>query len=136
VHATDICNQALDHARLAVYSEERIAPVPERLRRTYLLRSRNRTQALVRVGPEVRGHVRFDYGNLLSDPLPVTRAAHIVFCRNVLIYFDRATQARVLRRVIGAMAPGGYLFVGHSEGLLGFDLPIERVSTSVYRLTQ
>jgi chemotaxis protein methyltransferase CheR len=136
VHATDICGQALDHARRAVYSEDHARPIPNGMRRAYMLRSRNRDDGLVRVGAEVRSHVEFSRGNLLSDPLPVTREAHIVFCRNVLIYFDRETQVRVLQRVVGSMRPGGYLFVGHSEGLLGFNLPLERVTTSVYRLTR
>ena len=136
VHATDICGQALDHARRAVYSEKLARPIPDGLRRAYVLRSRDRADGLVRVGAEVRAHVRFSRANLLSDPMPVSREAHIVFCRNVLIYFDRETQARVLQRVIGSMRPGGYLFVGHSEGLLGFNLPLERVATSVYRLTR
>ncbi len=78
------------------------------MRRAYLLRSRNPDDGLVRVGAEVRSHVQFSRANLLSDPLPVTREAHIVFCRNVLIYFDRETQGRVLQRVVGSMRPGGY----------------------------
>jgi len=136
VHATDICTDALKKAKRAVYSEESVEPVPERLRRIYLLRSRDRRRREVRVAPEVRSHVCFGRANLLSDPQPVLGEADIVFLRNVLIYFNRETQSRVLRRVLASMRPGAYLFVGHSEGLLGFDLPLERVATSVYRLSR
>ncbi len=134
VHATDICCDALAAAERAVYSEELVRPVPEHMKRAYLLRSRDRSRRQVRIAPEVRSHVVFDRANLLSDPQPVLGEADIVFCRNVLIYFNRETQGKVLRRILRAMRPGGYLFVGHSEGLLGFDLPIDRVATSVYRL--
>jgi chemotaxis protein methyltransferase CheR len=135
VHASDICGDALARARKAVYSEEACARIPKNYRLQYMLRSRDRSRGLARVGPQLRARVRFTQSNLLSDPPPVVGEADIVFCRNVLIYFNRETQELALRRVIRSMRPGGVLFVGHSEGLLGFDLPIRRIGNAIYEVT-
>lgn len=134
VHASDICGDALERARKAVYPEEACARIPKNYRLQYMLRSRDRTKGLARVNAEMRARVRFEQSNLLSDPPPVVGEADIVFCRNVLIYFNRETQSLALKRVIRAMRPGGVLFVGHSEGLLGFDLPLQRVGNAIYKV--
>jgi chemotaxis protein methyltransferase CheR len=131
VYATDICNSALVKARKAIYPEERTQPIPPHLRR-YMMKSRQHEQRLMRVAPEVRSH----NANLLTDPPPFHGQADMIFCRNALIYFDRETQLRVLRRLLMALRPDGYLFVGHSEGLIGFDLPLLRVAPSIYRLSR
>ncbi len=135
IYGTDICSGALDKAGRAVYPEERAQPIPAHLRR-YLMRSRRRDEHLVRMAPEVRTHVHFSRANLLTDPPPFDGQADMIFCRNALIYFDRETQLRVLRRLLMALRPEGYLFVGHSEGLIGFDLPLVRVAPSIYRLSR
>lgn len=136
VHATDICGEALRRARAAIYPAEHSQQIPSHLRRACLLRSRDKDRALVRVDPEIRKHVVFEQANLLSDPAPVRGDAHIVFCRNVLIYFERPSQLNALRRVLSALRPGGYLFVGHSEGLQSLGLPLRRVATSVYQVAR
>lgn len=135
IYGTDICSSALVKARRAIYPEERTQPIPAHLRR-YLLRSRRRDEHRVRIVPEVRSQVHFSRANLLTDPPPFDGQADMIFCRNALIYFDRETQLRVLRRLLMALRPEGYLFVGHSEGLIGFDLPLTRVAPSIYRLSR
>lgn len=131
--ATDICTQVLEKARLAVYREERTAPVPPHLKRKYLLRSRERSEGLVRVVPLLREKVRFRRLNLMADDFGMDERVDIIFCRNVIIYFDRPTQERLLNRFCDQLRAGGYLFMGHSETLNGLDVPLIQVYPTVYR---
>lgn len=133
VIATDICTEVLEKARLAVYREERAAPVPLHLKRKYLLRSRERSEGLVRVVPELREKVRFRRLNLMADDFGMEERVDIIFCRNVVIYFDRPTQERLLNRFCDQLCAGGYLFMGHSETLNGLDVPLTQVYPTVYR---
>jgi chemotaxis protein methyltransferase CheR len=131
--ATDICTQVLEKAHLAVYREERVAPVPPILKRKYLLRSKDRSSGLVRVVPELRERVQFRRLNLMTADFGLRETMDIIFCRNVIIYFDRATQERLLNRLCAHLTPGGYLFMGHSETLSGLDVPLVPVHPTVYR---
>jgi chemotaxis protein methyltransferase CheR len=133
VFATDISGRALQRARLAVYDEARVAPVPPELRRRYLLQSRDRSAREVRVSRDLRSRVRFAQMNLLTDLPPFRQPADIVFCRNVLIYFELETQRRVLTRIAQNMRAGGYLYLGHSETLHGLGLPFSPAAPTVYR---
>jgi chemotaxis protein methyltransferase CheR len=129
---TDISTEVLGIARRAVYDEKLIEPVPPAMRRRYLLQSRDRESGLVRIVPELRACARFANLNLLA-PFTMRGAPHVIFCRNVLIYFDRPTQKRVLDRLCHLLAPGGYLFLGHSDSITGLDLPLGPCVPSVYR---
>jgi len=129
---TDICRDVLATAKRAIYSESAVVPVPVALRQRYLLRSKARDEALVRVAPAVRRQCHFSYLNLL-EPEKGPRHADVIFCRNVLIYFDRPTQQRVLSGLCRALPPGGYLFLGHSDSVTGLDLPLDPLVPSVYR---
>ncbi|MDA8388863.1 MAG: hypothetical protein M0Z58_09410 [Nitrospiraceae bacterium] len=133
--ATDISNAVLQSARRAVYSEEQIVPIPVRLRERYLLRSRDRTKRIVRIAPELRAMICFSAVNLIENDFADIEPADIIFLRNVIIYFDREVQKKLLLAICGRLAPRGYLFMGHSEALHGFDLPLVRVGPSVYRRT-
>ncbi|MEW6489199.1 MAG: protein-glutamate O-methyltransferase [Thermodesulfobacteriota bacterium] len=135
VLATDISTRVLERARNAVYAEERVEPVPAPLRRKYLLRSRDRTQGLVRVAPELRSTVRFRHLNLLDADFGLREPQDVIFCRNVMIYFDRETQEGVLNRLCRHLAPGGYVFLGHSETINGLRVPLRPVAPTIYRLT-
>ena len=130
--ATDISFQVLQKAVRAVYPEERIKGVPEAFKRKYLLRNKDRTKKLVRMGPELRSNVRFQRLNFM-EPFQLDEPMDVVFCRNVLIYFDRETQARILRQICRQLAPGGHLFIGHSESLAGMGLPMAQLAPTVYR---
>ena len=133
VLGTDICSRTLEKAVTAVYGEEDITRVPPEYRNTAFLRNRNHDLRLVRVAPEIRQHVEFSRHNLLSDVPPVPEKFDVIFCRNVIIYFERHTQIKVLENLARALAPGGYLFVGHSEALHGMPLPLEHVGPTLYR---
>jgi chemotaxis protein methyltransferase CheR len=130
---TDISTRVLERARSGIYPEPEIVPVPAELRRKYLWRSRSRLEALVRMAPELRRKVAFHQLNFMDGNYRIRDLFEIVFFRNVMIYFDRPTQQAVVGRICRNLAPGGYLFVGHSESLAGLDLPVNLVRTSVFR---
>jgi len=131
--ATDISTKVLDMAQKGIYSEERIAPIPMELRKKYLLRSKNNTKKLVRFNNELRSLMRFRRLNFMDDNFGFREHLDIIFCRNVVIYFDRKTQEKLFNKFYNQLTPGGYLFTGHSETLNGLDVPFVRVETAVYR---
>ncbi len=131
--ATDICTSVLAKAALGIYKAEVLRPVPQVLQRKYFMRSRDPESGLLRIVPEVRALVEFRRLNFMDSDFGLTESPEVVFCRNVIIYFDRATQLRLLQKLSRHLAPGGYFFAGHSESLQGMDLPLIPVAPSVYR---
>ncbi len=130
---TDISTKVLDRAVRAVYRMDRIDPVPQEMKKKYLLRSRDRQRNLVKIAPEVRSFVRFRRLNFTAEDFGMREPMDIIFCRNVIIYFDRPTQGRLLNRLCEHLIPGGYLFMGHSETLSGLRVPLAPVGPTVYR---
>jgi len=130
--ATDISTQVLRMAVRAIYSESKIAPIPAEYRKRYLLRSRDRSKGIVRIAPEARSHVRFRRLNFMEE-FSFDGQLDVIFCRNVVIYFDRQTQEMLFTRFCRKLKVGGYLFIGHSESLAGMPLPLELVAPTVYR---
>jgi chemotaxis protein methyltransferase CheR len=131
---TDISTRVLEQARLGAYQERAIAALPESWRQSYLLRARGSSApAPYRINAALRARVQFGYLNLMDDDYRLPDRYHIIFCRNVLIYFNRPTQAAVIGKLIEWLVPGGYRFVGHSESLQGSDFPLATLVPSVYR---
>jgi chemotaxis protein methyltransferase CheR len=135
IMATDISNPVLEKAAKGVYSSGDVGPVPAALKARYLMRSRDRSSDRVRVVPELRRLVEFRRLNFMDDDYGIAEKAQAIFCRNVIIYFDRPTQQRILRNLTGYLEPGGYLFVGHAETLHELDLPLTPVAPALYRKT-
>ncbi|HPC47340.1 MAG TPA: CheR family methyltransferase [Deltaproteobacteria bacterium] len=133
VLGTDVSNRMIETARLAVYQDTRAEPIPLQLREKYLLRSKDRSKKLVRMAPEIRSVVRFRRLNFLDDDYQLRERMDVIFCRNVLIYFDRTTQEKVLRHLCEHLAHGGYMFTGHSETISGMNLPLRSVAGTVSR---
>lgn len=131
--ATDISTRVLEVARRAVYPEERIEPVARIMRQKYLLKSRDRDRAEVRIAPELRKQVRFGRLNFMADDFGLPEMVDIIFCRNVIIYFDKETQEQLMNKFSRHLHPGGYLFLGHSESLHGYRTPFEQVAPTIYR---
>ena len=131
--ATDISSRVLEKAVTGIYDEERIEPVPQTLRRKYLLRGKGEKKGLVRIAPELRSLIRFQRLNLMDSRYDIREQMDIVFCRNVIIYFDRPIQEKVLNSIVSHLRPGGYLFMGHSETLNGFKVPLAPIALTVYR---
>ncbi len=130
--ATDISTKVLATARMGIYAEDDVTPIPMHLRRRYLMRSRDHAKRLVRIVPALRAQVRFRRLNFMEEDYGMGTAMDVIFFRNVLIYFDRSTQEKVLVGLCRCLRPGGYLFTGHSETLAGLPLPLRQVGTSVY----
>jgi chemotaxis protein methyltransferase CheR len=87
----------------------------------------------VRIVPDLRSRIEFRRLNFMDPEFPIPEAPEVIFCRNVIIYFDRLTQVRLLGKLIRHLVPGGYFFAGHSESLQNMDLPIAAVGPAVYR---
>lgn len=130
--ATDICTEVLARATTAIYPEDMMDPVPAEFRRRYVMKSRDRSQRSVRMVAPLRAMVQFGRLNLMDDQYPVDTDMDVIFCRNILIYFDKPTQEAVVERLCRHLRPGGYLFVGHTESVAGFCLPLKPVSSSVF----
>jgi chemotaxis protein methyltransferase CheR len=115
VLGTDIDTEVLHTADAGVYRTERIAALPQERLRKHFLRGAGANEGLVSVRPELRPMVRFAQLNLQSAVWPAQERYDVIFCRNVVIYFDRDTQKRLLARFADLPVPGGVLMVGHSE---------------------
>ena len=131
--ATDISNIVLAKAELGIYSSEVVAPVAPALQRKYFMRGRKPGCEQVRVVPELRKLIEFRRLNFMNTDYGVAEKADAIFCRNVIIYFDRPTQERILFKLSNCLAPGGYLFVGHAETLHDMNLPLTPVAPALYR---
>ncbi len=129
---TDICTEVLDQAIAGRFSEQMIEPVSMPRRQRYVMRSKDRGRPEVRIIPELRAKLSFARLNLMDEAYPIEDDLDIIFCRNILIYFDKPTQASVLRRLCGHLRPGGYLFLGHSESIVGIDLPVKQIANTVF----
>jgi chemotaxis protein methyltransferase CheR len=131
--ATDISTLVLAKAELGVYTNDVVAPVSPALRRKYFMRSRAPGSERVRVVPELRQLIEFRRLNFMETDYGLGQKADAIFCRNVIIYFDRRTQERILQKLSNCLAPGGFLLVGHAENLHDMDLPLAPVAPALYR---
>ncbi len=131
---TDICTEVLEQSRDAIYPPTMIEMVPHKWRHRYFLRSIDTQKPTIRVCPEIRNAVQFGYLNLMDDRYPIeAEYFDVVFCRNILIYFDRPTQEIVLKKICRHLRPGGFLYIGHGESATGMSLPLTSVAPSVFR---
>ncbi|OQY16357.1 MAG: chemotaxis protein CheR [Desulfobacteraceae bacterium 4572_35.1] len=131
--ATDISTKVLDQAKKAVYHADRVKPVPVSIRSKYLLRNKDKNNPLVRIVPELRKKVRFGRLNFMDHSFALPHKMDVIFCRNVVIYFDKETQEQLMGKFCQNLLPGGYLFLGHSESIQGFDVPLQQIGPTVYR---
>jgi len=133
VLASDICTQVLQHAATAVYGQERTDTIPLSMKKKYVLRSKDRSKGLTRIVPELRTTVTFKRVNFMDEQFGISERQDVIFCRNVVIYFDKPTQAELMRKFHRQLVTGGYLFIGHSETLNGLDVPFTQVANTIYR---
>jgi chemotaxis protein methyltransferase CheR len=131
--ASDICTQVIQTASSAVYGEDRTDTIPLSMKKKYLLRSKDRSKGLVRIAPELRSSVNFKRVNFMDDQFGIHERQDVIFCRNVVIYFDKQTQAALMQKFHRQLVTGGYLFIGHSETLNGLGVPFTQVANTVYR---
>jgi len=134
VLATDIDTSVLQKARNAIYPFERVAKLEtERLKR-FFLKGKGAATGQVRVRPEITAMVRFETLNLLAPQWAIQEKFDAIFCRNVMIYFDKPTQARILQRFAPLLKPGGLLFAGHSENFTYISQAFRLRGQTVYEL--
>jgi len=130
--ATDISTRVLDRARSALYSLDKAREIPTRYLKSFMLKGTGAQEGLMKAGPEIRSVVRFGRVNLTSDSLVVPGQFDLILCRNVLIYFDAASKARVLERLLARLDGQGYLFLGHAEAMIGSQPRTRSVGPTVY----
>jgi chemotaxis protein methyltransferase CheR len=118
---------------MGIFKTEVVRPVPVNLRKKYLMRSRDPASDLNRIVPELRAKVEFRRLNFMDADYGLSETPGIVFCRNVIIYFNRQTQEQLLEKLVRQLAPGGYFFAGHSESLQSMNLPLVTAGPAVYR---
>jgi chemotaxis protein methyltransferase CheR len=130
--ASDISTRVLARAKRAVYSEERFRGLPMPLLQRYLLRSTGPGEVVYRIKPELRAMIEFKHLNLMEDfsSLPIFP---VIFCRNIMIYFDKPTQQTLVKRLTAHLEPGGYLLIGHSENLNTIEHGLDYVEPATYR---
>ena len=134
--ATDISNQVLERAREGIYEHDKIEPIPLELRKKYLLKSKDHNKKIIKFVDEVRNHITFKRLNLMDSSFHINELMDAIFCRNVMIYFDRENQEKLINRFYRQLIPGGYLFMGHSETLTGMKTTFSYVAATVYKKPQ
>ena len=135
VLASDLSSQVLERARTAVYDESKTEVVPLSLKKRYMLKSKKLGTGLVRMKPEIRAKVSFERINFMDDNYPVQNAIDVVFCRNVIIYFERRIQESILGKLSEHIRVGGWLILGHSETVIGMGMPLRGIAPTIYEKT-
>jgi len=133
VEASDISHRMLDQAERGIYPLDPRHALPPELLRRYFQRGVGDHAGNCRVKAELRERVRFRRVNLFQAEYPVPREQHVIFCRNVMIYFDPSSRATLVQKLTRQLAPGGFLVIGHSESLLGIRHNLESVRQSIFR---
>ncbi len=130
--ATDISEKVLNIGKKAIYPIYAGDPIPLLIKKKYCLKSKDGENPTFRIKNKLRERVLFRPINLTSESYPVKKSYHIIFLRNVLIYFNKETQAHILRNLYKHLHPNGFLFLGHSENLTDTSIPFKRVGPSIY----
>lgn len=131
--ATDIDTDVLNKAQRGIYSAETIADVPLPLAKKYFLRGTGDNEGFFKMKDAVKRMISFRKLNLLDDSYPMKGRFDLIFCRNVIIYFDKETQRKLFDKMCDYLADDGFLFVGHSETLTGLTSRFVLVANSIYR---
>ncbi|MBN2524520.1 MAG: hypothetical protein JXB24_14710 [Bacteroidales bacterium] len=131
--ATDISSGVLENAMIGIYHEDKVAMFSEYLRKKYLLRGKDTYKHKVRIVTELRNKINFQRFNLVSQGYSGLGMFDIIFCRNVMIYFEREVQYRLLKQFTQCLNPEGYLFLGHSESITGYTLPLKQIKPTIFR---
>jgi len=130
---TDISTAILQKAIDAVYKEDKVEGIPLELKRKYMLRSKDRTNPTIKIIPQLRSKVHYERLNFMDEYYNLKDYFDIVFCRNVLIYFDRQTQEKVINKLCIKLNTGGYFFLGHSESIMNMNVPLKQIKPTVFQ---
>jgi chemotaxis protein methyltransferase CheR len=130
--ATDLSSRVLDLARKAVWPIAKSAEIPHGYLKRFMLKGSGSQVGNMKAGPEIVSVVRFERVNLNDEFYSVGGRFDVIFCRNVLIYFDAASRARVIERLLNHLAPSGYFFIGHAETLNGVTERVRNIMPTIY----
>lgn len=130
--ATDISEEVLRTGNKAIYSLEHSEPIPLIFKKKYCLHSKDSEKPTIRIKKKLRDKVYFKHINLITESYIIKKEYHIIFLRNVLIYFDKETQIKILNNLYKHLHQNGFLFLGHSEHISDNNIPFRRVGSSVY----
>ena len=134
LQCSDISTRVLDFASKGIYDRDRLQQVRPEWHRKYFQKGERQMAGYFRVRNELKRNINFHRVNLFAQNYPWNEKFHIIFCRNVMIYFDRATQQDLVSRLARQLIPGGYLLIGHAESLAGIKHPYESIKPAIYRL--
>ena len=132
IFGTDLSTIVLKKAINAIYPEEAVSMIPLEIKRKYLLKSKEKNKKLVRVNSNLRRKTKYQRLNFMDQNYAVNEKFDIIFCRNVLIYFDRETQEKVINRLCNNLKKGGYFFLGHSESITSINAPLKQIKPTIY----
>jgi chemotaxis protein methyltransferase CheR len=130
--ATDLSTKVLKKAMAGIYEQDRIRNIPAPLIKKYFLKGDHQWREYVKVKNRIRDPVEFKRFNLM-DPFPFQEPFDCIFCRNVMIYFDKKTQEDLINRFYRCLAPEGVLFIGHSESLTGIPHSFKYIKPAIYK---
>ena len=130
--ATDISTRVLEIAKRGIYSEQSIEEIPIHIRKRYIMHSKDKTKKTFRIVPELRKKITFTELNFMEN-FNLSQKVDIIFCRNVVIYFEREVQEKLFGKFSVQLSPHGHLFIGHSETLNGMQVPFRQCSPTVYQ---
>jgi len=133
IYGTDISTQILKKAIDGIYTADRVDVVPLDQKRKYLLKSKDKVKKLVRIVPALRKKTKFERLNFIDSNYAVNEVFDVIFCRNVLIYFDRETQESVINKLCRNLKKGGYFFLGHSESITGINVPLKHLQPTIFQ---
>jgi chemotaxis protein methyltransferase CheR len=131
--ASDLSTRVLAKAVSGMYEEDRFRGVPPDVIKRHFLRGRGDQTGIFKVKPHLADAITFRHVNLMDDRFPIKSPLDLIFCRNVMIYFDRSTQENVVNKFHHYLKPGGYLFIGHSESLQWVTHPFKTVAPTIYQ---
>jgi len=130
VLATDISSKVLEEAKKGIYSNSEIETLPAKWRLSYTTKLNSESSVFI---DKLRNEVIFRKFNLMENVFPFKKRFHVIFCRNVMIYFDEQTKNALVNKFYDLLEPGGYLFIGHSESLKREDTRFKYIQPAVYR---
>jgi chemotaxis protein methyltransferase CheR len=132
IFGTDISSRILNSAHTAIYKENRVDEIPLAYKRKYFLKSKDRTNPTVRIISELRNKASFARLNFMDNSYNIHETFDVIFCRNVLIYFDREAQEKVINKLCSKLLPGGYFFLGHSESITSMKVPLKQIKPTIF----
>lgn len=133
IFGTDINTRVLQHARQAIYPINDSSKIKPELLKAFCVKGVRKDEGWFRIGTQVRQHVQFQQHNLMT-PLETSQKFELILLRNVLIYFELADKKQIVQHMVNALKPGGYLLVGHSESIHGYDARLQQLKPACYRV--